>query len=364
MATRRKSKKTESSESKEAMTQCCSLPEVQDRDLSHISDGNRLRLISLMGKMWVNGTNLTYYFFKQPAHWRGGSRQEQAVRDAIAEWKDLGIGLTFEEVNDAADAMIRIGFDQSDGSWSYLGRDCIDLVRDPARRTTNYGWDLTTPYGRDTALHELGHVLGFPHEHQNPRAGIVWDEEKVYESLGGPPNFWPRERTRWNIIRKIPANTVDGSVWDKDSIMHYQFEAGLIKQPAEYQTQPLIPASGLSQLDKETARRLYPPLEERLPELRAFESQRFTIAAGEQVDFAINPSFSRRYTLQTFGRMDTVMVLFEKRGDALEYMDGDDDSGFSYNAKITAHLHRGREYVVRTRLYYARAQGSGAIMLY
>lgn len=343
---------------------CCSLPEVQERDLSHVSDGHRARLIALVAKMWVNGTNLTYYFFKEPARWRGGSGQEQAVRDAFAEWKELGIGLTFQEVDDAADAIIRIGFDQSDGSWSYVGRDCIDYAEDPAERTTNYGWDLTTPYGRDTALHELGHVLGFPHEHQNPRAGIVWDEEKVYDSLGGPPNNWARDKTHWNIIRKIPANTVDGSEWDKNSIMHYEFEAGLIRQPSVYRTQPLIPASGLSPIDIETARRLYPAPKERLPELRPWESQRFNIAAGEQVDFVIRPTMSWRYTLQTFGRMDTVMVLFEVRDGTPEFVAGDDDSGLDYNAKIIARLHRGREYVVRTRLYYAWAQGNGAIMLY
>lgn len=354
----------EPDEVKECRTLCCSLPEVQERDLSHISDGNRLSLIRTMSKMWVNGTNLTYYFFKEPANWRGGSEQEQAVRDAFATWKKLGIGLTFQEVDDADDAMIRIGFDHYDGSWSYVGRDCVDLIKDPAERTTNYGWDLTTSYGRDTALHELGHVLGFPHEHQNPRAGIVWDEEKVYESLGGPPNNWPRYKTHWNIIRKIPANTVDGSDWDKDSIMHYEFEAGLILQPSTYQTQPLIPASGLSQIDIETIKSLYPAIEKRLPELRPFESQRFNIAAGQQMDFVIRPSVSRRYVLQTFGRMDTVMVLFEVRNDTQEYIAGDDDSGLDYNAKIITRMRRNREYIVRTRLYYASAQGSGAIFLY
>ena len=363
MATKKKSKEAAGTNPK-GRSLCCALPEVQERDLSHITDGQRLRLIALMDKMWVNGTNITYWFFKQPAHWRGGNKQEKAVRDAFAQWKDLGIGLTFQEVDDAADAMIRIGFDQSDGSWSYVGRDCIDHAQDPAERTTNFGWDLTTPYGRDTALHELGHVIGFPHEHQNPKAGIVWAKEKVYESFGGPPNNWPRDKTFWNIIRKIPANTVDGSDWDKDSIMHYQFEAGLIEEPPEYQTHPLIPASGLSPLDIETARRLYPEQEERLPELRPFESQRFTIAAGEQVDFAVDPPISREYTIQTFGQMDTVMVLFEMRDGAQEYIDGDDDSGLDYNAKITTRLHRGRKYVVRTRLYFARAQGSGAIMVY
>jgi len=356
--------KQETCNAEEHGVHICSLPEVHERDLSHISDGNRLRLISTMSKMWVNGTDLTYFFFKEPANWRGGSEQEQAVREAFDTWKQLGIGLTFREVGNSSDAIVKIGFDRTEGSFSYVGRDCIKYARDPSERTTNFGWDLTTLYGRDTALHEIGHVLGFPHEHQNPRAGIVWDEEKVYANLGGPPNNWSREETYWNIIRKIPANTVDGSGWDKNSIMHYQFAAGLIREPSEFQTNALIPVSGLSALDIKTVRELYPPQEPHLPELRAFESQRFTIAAGEQVDYIINPSISRKYTLQTFGQMDTVMVLFEVRDGVQEFFDGDDDSGQDYNAKIVARLHRGREYIVRTRLYFAQSKGSGSIMVY
>ncbi|ODS23115.1 hypothetical protein AB835_10680 [Candidatus Endobugula sertula] len=179
-----KNPKTKNNERK---SQCCSIPEVQARDLSHITDGTRLRLISKLDRMWVNGTQLTYYFFKEPARWRGGNTQENVVREAFSKWKNLGIGLVFREVQEPEDAIIRIGFDQNDGSWSYVGRDSIDYASNPHERTTNFGWDLTTTYGQDTALHELGHVLGFPHEHQNPRAGIVWNEEKVYESFGGPP---------------------------------------------------------------------------------------------------------------------------------------------------------------------------------
>ncbi len=146
--------------------------------------------------------------------------------------------------------------------------------------------------------------------------------------------------------------------------MHYQFEAGLIQQPSVYQTQPLIPESKLSQLDIQTVKRLYPPMAERLSELRPFESQRFNIAAGEQLDLVINPLVSRRYTIQTFGQMDTVMVLSEMRDGMPEHIAGDDDSGMDNNAKIIAHMQRDRRYLIQTRLYYAMSQGSGAIMLH
>jgi hypothetical protein len=343
---------------------CCSLPEVRERDLSHITDGNRARLISLISKMWVNGTDITFYFFKEPVNWRGASEQEQAVRQAFKIWKQQNIGLSFREVDSPEDAIIKIGFDQSDGSWSYVGRDSIEFASDPTKRTTNFGWDLTTEYGRDTALHEIGHILGFPHEHQNPRAGIVWDEEKVYSNLGGAPNFWSRDETFWNIIRKIPPNSVDGSEWDKNSIMHYQFEAGLIKEPKEYQSKPLIPEGGLSNVDIETVKKLYPPQNKNFMELKPFESQRFTISAGEQMDLIIKPSTSRKYTLQTFGKIDTVMVLFELRDGVQEYIDGNDDSGQKSNSMIERYLNRGSEYLIRIRLYYSDCYSNGCVMIY
>ena len=58
----------------------------------------------------------------------------------------------------------------------------------------NFGWDLT-PLGRSTtALHEIGHTLGMPHEHQNPFAGIAWDEETVYATSAGRRTSGPGRR--------------------------------------------------------------------------------------------------------------------------------------------------------------------------
>ncbi len=227
----------------------CGLPTVPVRPLDNNIDPNRVSLIRYIEKKWVNHTVLHYHFLDTPAAWRGDDLQQQSVRDAFRQWKDLGIGLEFVEVDHAADAEIRIGFEQGEGAWSYVGRDCIDLVPDKNERTMNFGWDLTTPYGHDTALHEIGHAMGFPHEHQNPNAGIVWDEEAVYSYFGGSPNNWSRSMSHNNIIRKISPTAVQGSDWDKNSIMHYQFPAGLIVTPREYQNQPLIPEPGLSNMD-------------------------------------------------------------------------------------------------------------------
>ena len=342
----------------------CGLPPVPDRELDDRVDPGRESLIRDNEKKWVNRTLLHYHFLNAPAGWRGGESQKQVVRESFTAWKSLGIGLQFREVSDSADAEIRIAFEPG-GSWSYVGRDAIDLIPDETDRTMNFGWDLTTPYGHDTALHEIGHALGFPHEHQNPVAGILWDEDAVYSHFAGPPNYWGRAKTYHNVIRKISPVAVQGSRWDKDSIMHYQFRAGLISQPEEYQEQPLIPAPGLSEVDIEEVRGFYPgDTGEALPELKPYLSQLIEIDPGQQLDFLIRPMMSRRYTIQTFGSMDTVIVLFEDIAGEPAYVAGDDDSGTAYNSRIETRLRRHAKYYLRLRLYHSDRAGQGAVMLW
>lgn len=342
----------------------CGLPPTAPRPLESPIDPRRARLIRNAEKKWVNGTVLHFGFLDSPASIAGPDSQKQAVREAFQQWKGLGLGLEFKEVTDPGEAEIRIGFDPNDGSWSYVGRDAIDLAPDPATRTVNYGWDLTTPYGRDTALHEIGHVLGFPHEHQNPKAGIVWDEPAVYEHFAGSPNYWGQQRTYHNIIRKLEPGEIEGSRWDRDSIMHYRFEAGLIERPQEFQESPLIPESGLSSVDIDEVRRFYPALEATTPTLGAWELVRIQLEPGEQLNWTIRPEETRRYTIQTLGDLDTVLVLFETVDGEPRYLDGDDDSGWSRNARLEQRLRKGREYVLRLRLYSANSSGGGALVMY
>jgi len=340
------------------------LPNVPDRKLDEHLDPGREFLIRYIEKKWVNNTVLHYYFFKSPASWRANDSQNQAVRNAFKEWKQLGIGLQFVEVNQPEDAEIRIGF-QRGGSWSYVGRDAIDLVSNINERTMNFGWDLTTPYGRDTALHEIGHALGFPHEHQNPNAGIIWDVDEVNREFSGPPNNWDEAKIYHNILRKVSSAEVDGSNWDKNSIMHYQFGAGLIKSPAGYKTKALIPQPGLSVTDKTEVKKFYPDTSQKqLTELKPFLSKIVKLSAGQQIDYLIKPSISRKYTMQSFGTMDTVMVLFEDDNGTPVYLEGDDDSGFNTNSKIEYRLLNGRSYYLRMRLYYSTGIGQGGVMLW
>jgi len=369
MATRKKSKPSRRSAAKDrtkTTSNYCSLVEVPPKTFGPEVSRARAEMIIITNRKWVNGTKLKYYFFSgndgSPASWKGDATQKNIVKKAFAEWKNQGIGLEFEQVNSKGDAEVRIGFKQGDGAWSYVGRDVIDIASSPNERTMNFGWNIANDI--DTAIHEIGHTLGAPHEHQNPNAGIVWDEEAVYAALAKPPNSWSREKTFHNIIRKLPVDEIEGSTHDPNSVMHYPFEAGLIIEPEEFRA-GINPAGGLSAKDKEFVKKFYPPITSSdYVNLKLSQSAPLTIGPGEQKNFRFKPASSRKYKIETFGTMDTVMVLFEKTATEEIYLSGDDDSGTDFNSKIHTRLIKGREYIIRVRLYYAETEGNGSIMIF
>lgn len=378
--TRKSTERTTSTSDATSAYSYCSLPAVPERVFALDVNPDRAELIIVLSRKWVNGTVLRYYFFDEESDgrfvtftdgtrewrtWTTTDAEKEVVRGAFAAWMSLDIGIRFVEVDSRDEAEVRIGFMRGDGAWSYIGRDIIDLGIGRDERTMNFGWDLTRdPREIDTAIHEIGHTLGFPHEHQNPNAGIVWNEEAVYAALAQPPNRWDRAKTFRNIISKINPDSVQGSSWDPNSIMHYPFSAGLILQPAEYQD-GLQPAGGLSDRDITWAKTFYPPLtDDGEPRLQPGQSVHLQIGPGEQRNFRIEPDATRQYTIQTFGISDTVIVLFEDVDGDLRYLSGDDDSGEDRNASMRVRLRTDRAYVLRVRLYYADRTGETAIMLW
>lgn len=325
---------------------------------------NRIRLIRETSSKWMNGTTLKYWFYKSPQKWTAAEDQKDVVREAFRQWKVIGIGLDFLEVPNSADADIRIAFDQSDGSWSYIGTDCLSQPKD--EQTMNFGWSLTedSQNGIDTALHEIGHAIGFPHEHQNPFAGIVWDEPKVYAALKAPPNNWSRATTFHNIIEKIVPDTVQGSTWDPNSIMHYPFDGGLILKPTKY-NKGLTPKGGISTRDKSWVRKFYPPLTTSgVRALNPFISTPLKIKSTQQAEFLFTAPTARSYTVATFGVADTRMALEKVQGNSSILIAEDDDSGNDRNASASVRLKKGDQIRVKIRMRFIEQAGEAAVMVW
>jgi hypothetical protein len=151
--------------------------------------------------------------------------------------------------------------------------------------------------------------------------------------------------------RLVVPDTVQGSDWDPNSVMHYPFEAGLIEKPVKYRD-GLRPAGGLSERDRQWALKFYPAIGPGAePQLEALQSRTLDLKAAEQANFKFKPDQTRQYEFRTFGVADTVIALYEQKGASVAQIAEDDDSGTARNAHLKANLKAGTEYVVRIRLY-------------
>lgn len=307
--------------------------------------------IRISAKKWVNGTILHYFFLDrdQEPKWRWIEDQKRIVRWAFGEWKKAEIGLSFIEVRDVSEAEIRIGCLQDNRSWSYVGTD--NLSNSDLGRTMNFGWDLTTAWGKATALHEIGHAIGLSHEHQNPNAGIIWNDTKVYEHFSGSPNYWDPPTIYRNILKKLDPSDVEGSNWDPTSIMEYPFDSGLIISPKPYDTQGIGKNTTLSQFDIDWVRRWYPVTGEPTP-IAVMQLERLEAAAGQQRDYAFKPAATRDYKIQTIGESDCKVVIFEVRDNEPRHFISEDDSGINANLLVKAKMIKERTYVIRVRVNF------------
>ena len=305
-----------------------------------INRGGRTRAIMPIGKRWANNTVLNIRFLG------GTSSQQEEVARVAAEWeKHINLKLNF---NDAPDAEIRIAF-ENDGAWSYVGTDNLDIPRHAA--TMNFGF-----MGEGTILHEFGHALGLSHEHQSPLGGMKWNEAEVMRSLKGPPNFWTEAQIRHNVLRKYSIDQVNGTEFDRDSIMLYAFPASwTLDGVATHENEKL------SQTDIAFISSVYPKETTQASTVELTVAEVTSTAAsikqpGEEDLFSFDAAENGIYIVETSGKTDVVMKLFGPDSQT-NLVHEDDDSGEARNARIEAELSKGK-YLVQVR-HYNTTGGTG-----
>jgi hypothetical protein len=159
-------------------------------DVNRLGGGAAMRaVLTKATRMWDNGSvrphfcstfdadrclsqTLTYTFLAPKA---GNTIQQNKVKTVVQEWeKYANVKFTFVATGKAT---IRITFDTTSGSWSYVGNE-VALIK-PNEATMNLGWigsssTTITADEKGVILHEFGHTLGLMHEHQSPvRGGTI-----------------------------------------------------------------------------------------------------------------------------------------------------------------------------------------------
>jgi len=344
-------------------------------------DGSILEAVRYSNSFWAPYTTLKYYYFSDGQ----SAEEEKAVSNAFDEWNKVGMNITFRRTRSLATAHLRVGFRQDGRSWSTVGTDAIGQ-----RRTMNFGWSLLSrSESRNntrlsaTALHEIGHAICFQHEHQNPNAGITWDRAAVIAEMArsqSPP--WTEADCDVNIfalVRRLDNGAVlEGSNFDKDSIMNYPFESNFIIAPPAVKATGLLRNVVLSAQDKAWAKKWYPttnlsrglegvdknaaPAPSSPVVLALWELQKISGSAVESTQvsfFTFKPSESRKYVLQLVGNVKarvSVLDNIDGEHEPLAHSNGDTDT------QLKLVLGANRDYLITVRTGECASEEYGIVI--
>jgi len=259
-------------------------------------------LLNLRLKFVPDGWDIAAVNLKQQLN------QKPQMRANVADLRKRGLSdeQIDKEINNIANdvsrrvPVIRISF-AVEGAYSYVGttnlqEQAYDALRNPGRtnETMGLGW-LDENLQGGVVKHEFGHMIGLMHEHQRPDAKGAdkldfVDSAVLTDFFKGPPNYWDDNMIENNVFKTFEYTTLNASVYDPKSIMHYILDCNMFKDhrgpPGLACTTPMCPEDPaalaeikrnmpdyqcsnsydivnntqvLSDMDKQTIKNTYPP---------------------------------------------------------------------------------------------------------
>jgi len=183
--------------------------------------------------------------------------EDQAIKRKVLETANLWYphtGIKFILASSSGSSEIRVAFRAKKGYYSLIG-SLADSAKYGEYNISTTMWledvdSVSSDEFKRVVLHEFGHAIGLFHELQSKKSTIVWDSIAVYRYFDSLYH-WRHEEVNQNIF--APVEIGDATLFDPKSIMIYAIPENLMKNHHG------IPwPSGLSQIDKEKIKILYP----------------------------------------------------------------------------------------------------------
>lgn len=167
-------------------------------------------------------------------------------------WAEKGCGIAFDRAAAGKRGDVRISRD-TDGYWSYLGTDLRMIPSgEPTMSLQGFSLDTPTSEYKRVVRHEVGHSLGFPHEHMRKSLVDRLDPAKTVAAFARDYG-WTREMVVQQVLTPLDERSLLGTPADKTSIMSYQFAADLTRDGKG------IPGGlDINKADAAFAKRIYP----------------------------------------------------------------------------------------------------------
>jgi Astacin (Peptidase family M12A) len=151
------------------------------------------------------------------------------------------------------DAQVRIARENT-GFWSYVGTDILSIPPDqPTMNLQGFTMDTEESEFHRVVRHEIGHTLGFPHEHMRKELVDKIDRRKAiafFEETQG----WSEEEVIQQVLTPLEESSLLGTEHaDPHSIMCYQIPGSITKDG-----KPIVGGLDIDQSDFDFAAKIYP----------------------------------------------------------------------------------------------------------
>ncbi len=206
-----------------------------------------MRLALLVSKYWGSGgVKLSVSFMDNPTLSLRKKILEHA--NAWGQWANVSFAET------ATSGQVRIARVRGQGYYSYLGTDILHIPRN--QQTLNL--DSFTDSTPDSEFyrvvrHEIGHTLGFPHEHMRSEIVRRIDPEKAIAYFGMTQGWSPQD-VQQQVLTPLDESALQATEHaDTLSVMCYNLPASITVDG-----QPIPGGTDIDDNDKMLVSRLYP----------------------------------------------------------------------------------------------------------